>query len=114
MVFCLLVGKEFFIYKYKLFRDEHLSAAHTMHATHKQAQQLNATSIIWQSTPTSPHVLVERCSLRHTWLDGAIANTGFGWGENVKTVFEVYRQSQPRHHSFWQSQLGESGQNILL
>ena len=91
----------------------HLSATHTMHATHKQ---LNATSIIWQSTSTSPDVLVELCNLRHTWLDGAVANTGFGWGEIVKTVFEVYGQAQPRHDSFWQSQQGESesGLNILL
>ena len=66
----------------------HLSATHTMLATHKQAQQLKATSIIWQSTPTSPDVLVELCSLRHhTWLDCAVANTVFGWGENMKNIF---------------------------
>ena len=68
----------------------HLSATHTILATHKQAQQLKATSIIWQSTPTSPDVLVELCSLRHTWLDGVVANTVFGRGENIKTYFDVY------------------------
>ena len=94
----------------------HLIETHTMLATHKQAQQLKATSIIWQSTPTSPDVLDELCSLCHTWLDGEVANTVFGWGENTKTYFEVHGQVQPRHDSFWQSQLGESesGQNILL
>ena len=87
-----------------------------MLATHKQAQQLKATSIIWQSTPTSPDVLDELCSLCHTWLDGEVANTVFGLGKNMKTYFEVHGQVQPRHDSFWQSQLGESesGQNILL
>ena len=70
----------------------HLSATHTMLATHKQVQQLKATSIIWQSTPTSLDVLVELCSLCHTWLDGVVANIVFGWGENMKTYFEVYGQ----------------------